>query len=106
MYTYGEVIMMKKNMRLFIVPLALTLFLTACTINPEKPSPSDTPPSSSPETAQPGPETPQTPAATPAPVEGVDSSNYPRVDGSTATIPLGEALANAAMGLSREECAR
>jgi phosphate transport system substrate-binding protein len=39
-----------------------------------------------------------------ASLASVNILNYPRVDGSTAAIPLGEALAHAALGMSREEC--
>lgn len=36
----------------------------------------------------------------------IDEKDYPRVDGSTATIPLGEAAAAVLMGKPREECAK
>lgn len=51
----------------------------------------------------------------PSPPEGADypavdlltiaEADYPRIDGSTATIPLGEATAAVLMGKPREECA-
>lgn len=46
---------------------------------------------------------PQVPVEPPAPTAMFSPGTYPRVDGSTATIPLSEAVAAALMGLSVEE---
>ena len=49
------------------------------------------------------------PAATPTPTPGetfvFTRENFPRLDGSTATVPLGEAIASVLLGESRENVA-
>jgi len=95
--------------------LLLLLFsLFACNTPAAVPSPSPTPeqsasPSESvtvtPATADsPAPE--QSPTAEPSPSTApyeITRENFPRLDGSTACIPLGEALAATMLGISREE---
>jgi len=101
-----EVMTMRNRNRkkcMLTLPLALAvilaLILCACHVDAvESPS---APPSQTPTQ---GSGTP--PANTAGPVfADITRDNYPRVDGSTAAIPLGEALAHEALGLSREACA-
>ncbi len=83
--------------RYFLQALALALLFTACgTPAAETPSP----------TPEPTPE--QTPVATPEPTPTpvqfrFTRENFPQLDGSTATVPLGQAVAAVLLGESREE---
>lgn len=65
-----------------LLALALTLFLSGC---------------------QSAPPAADTPVPTPAPDQFVFTrANFPRLDGSTATVPLGQAVASVLLGESRE----
>lgn len=65
-----------------LLALALTLFLAGC---------------------QSAPPAADTPVPTPAPDQFVFTrENFPRLDGSTATVPLGQAVASVLLGESRE----
>ncbi len=81
--------------------LLICALLSACTSSPGSPSPS---PEASPaeETSNPSTSSASpTPEPTPPPM--LTEEEYPRVDGSTATIPLGAALLAHACGLPLEE---
>ncbi len=85
--------MMKKSI-LLPLALALSLVLSACA-----PTPAETP------TPEPTPV--PTEAATPEPTPASEPfrftrENFPRLDGSTATVPLGQAVAAVLLGESRE----
>lgn len=85
---------MKPN-RLPLLALALALTLTACA---QTPAESEATPTPAPVT---------TPAPTPEPVSTTEPfrftrDNFPRLDGSTATVPLGQAVAAVLLGESRE----
>lgn len=84
---------MKKYLALALA-LGLALTATAC----QKPAVQATP--APVETPAPTP----TPVPTPAPGQFVFTrENFPRLDGSTATVPLGQAVASVLLGESREE---
>lgn len=84
---------MKKTLALAMA-LGLTLTVTACQNQTAQVTPTPV------ETPSPTP----TPAATPAPGQFVFTrENFPRLDGSTATVPLGQAVASVLLGESREE---
>jgi len=102
--------------RIVSVTLSLLLLLSlfACGGQVAVPSPSpeqSVPPSdtvsATPEAADsPAPE--QSPSPEPTPTAAsyeITRENFPRLDGSTACIPLGEALAATMLGISREEAA-
>lgn len=73
-----------------VLTLSLALLLTGCQSVPE-PTPAPTP------TAEP------TAPATPAPGQfRFTRENFPRLDGSTATVPLGQAVAAVLLGENRE----
>ena len=78
---------------------ALSLaFLLALTLPACKAPAAETTPSPAPEVSTP------TPAPTPAPSQfRFTRENFPRLDGSTATVPLGQAVAAVLLGESREE---
>ena len=74
-------------MRRILPPLLLAAILTGCA-------------------AAPAASAAPTPAPTPAPGQFVFTrDNFPRLDGSTATVPLGQAVAAVLLGESREEAA-
>jgi len=79
---------MKKTI---LLPLALAFLLSACTpAATETPAPTPTPT--------------ETAAVTSAPEPfRFTRDNFPRLDGSTATVPLGQAIASVLLGESREE---
>ena len=79
---------MKKRVKLLAWTLALSL-LCACTA--ESPAPTETPNTPAPV---------ETPAATPF---VFTRENFPTLDGSTATVPLAQAVASVLLGESREE---
>jgi phosphate transport system substrate-binding protein len=91
---------MKKNI-LPVLLLALLLIAASCkpATAPASPSPSETPVSAS-------------PSATPSPSPSLSEKefvftreNFPRLDGSTATIPLGQAVACVLLGEPRDKVA-
>lgn len=73
-----------------VLALSLALFLSGCQSAPEP-------------TPAPVPTTGPTAPATPAPGQfQFTRENFPRLDGSTATVPLGQAVAAVLLGESRE----
>jgi phosphate transport system substrate-binding protein len=82
--------------------LAACILLSACsTTQPvEKPVTSSQPPTSETRATTP-PETTK-----PQPSASFTKETYPRIDGSTATIPLSEAMASKLLGLSNEEATK
>ncbi len=85
------------TMKKFVCLLAfcLPLLFVGCDSDSQKQSPT--------------PQEPTAPVTTqdsvrPALDLGVTADNYPRVDGSTATIPLGEALASLVLDIPRAQC--
>ena len=88
--------------KLFSALLALTLLLAACGSPAAEttPTPEPTPEVTATPTPEPTPEVTVTP--TPEPFR-FTRENFPRLDGSTATVPLGQAVAAVLLGESREE---
>ena len=94
---------MNRTKFLSILALAAALcLLTACGAKDVHPAPAD---NETTESAESG----ITDSAEPAPVgDGqfvFTRSNFPRLDGSTATVPLGQAVASVLLGESREKVA-
>jgi len=91
---------MKRRYPALAALAAVLLCLCACRsegVPSPSPAPAGTPAAAS---------TPS-PAGTPAPGQFVFTrENFPRLDGSTATIPLGQAIAAVLLGESREEAAQ
>ena len=84
-----------KRLSALGLSLALLAALTACG------GPGGEPPATAP-----GPTISVTPEATPAPGQFVFTrENFPRLDGSTSTVPLAQAVAAVLLGESREEAA-
>ncbi len=97
-----------------ILSLLLTLcLLTGCSRQPtDVPVPPETNPPAASETPPelPTPTPPETPSETPAepPAEPAEQfrftrENFPRLNGSTSTVPLGKAIASVLLGETREE---
>ena len=78
-----------------LLSLILSLGLAACNRQPE-PAPS----LPTAQTASPAPETTREPAAAPF---VFTRENFPRLNGSTAMVPLGQAIASVMLGETREE---
>ena len=89
---------MKKHLALALA-MGLTLTTAACGGKTVETTPTPTAPA---ETSTPTPTPTPTPAPTPAPFV-FTRDNFPRLDGSTATVPLGQAVASVLLGESREE---
>ena len=109
MFTYLHVREKNVMKRLGIVLIVLTLVLSACGVNIG--APTSTPTQTSTPEASPSADASSTPTPVPddgvaleMPDLGIIESDYPRVDGSTATIPLAEALAALVLDKPRAEC--
>ena len=87
---------MKKCLLLL---LAAVLLLTACVRRPDAQSGQSEPPAEPPAQTDP-PAQPEPPAQ---PVFRFTRENFPRLDGSTSLVPLGEAVASVLLGERREE---
>ena len=91
-----------------ILALLLLFTLAACGKTAGQPAATDTPQPTGTETPQPTvTDTPQ-PAATDGPQPGqfvFTRENFPRLNGSTAMVPLGQAIASVLLGESREAVA-
>ena len=91
--------------RLILLLLAAVLLLTACVRRPDAPGGQDAQPDETPvptgqiDQTEP-PEAPETPAE---PAFRFTRANFPRLDGSTSLVPLGEAAASVLLGEPREE---
>ncbi|MDR0863135.1 MAG: substrate-binding domain-containing protein [Oscillospiraceae bacterium] len=81
-----------------LLPLALIfiLLLSACTTNTGTPSPAPASPTAA---------ITESPAPSTAPARPELPPDFPRIDGSTATIPLAEAIYAIKLGIAREEAA-
>ncbi|MBQ6986133.1 MAG: substrate-binding domain-containing protein [Oscillibacter sp.] len=88
--------MNRKTVLSILAAIAALCLLTACGAKEVHPAEADTPPV---ETVE--------PEANPAPVGEnqfvFTRSNFPRLDGSTSTLPLGQAVASVLLGESREK---
>lgn len=83
---------------------ALLIFLTSCAVNPTAQTSAS--PSASPSVAASPSEEAESTA--PSPLEEVfefTRDNFPRMDGSTSTIPLGQAIASVLLGEPRDQVA-
>ncbi|MDR0838299.1 MAG: substrate-binding domain-containing protein [Oscillospiraceae bacterium] len=89
-------------MKKLTTALLALLLLASCATNTPAP-PVATPTPTAPATATPTPTAAPAPTPTPAPLFTADE--FPRLDGSTATIPLGEAAAALLLGISRADAA-
>lgn len=85
--------------RYFFPALVLALLLAACGTPAAETTPTPTP---TPEVTVTPTLTPD-PTPTPVPQFRFARENFPRLDGSTATVPLGQAVAAVLLGESREE---
>ena len=83
---------LKRNLALALALLLALSILAACGGNP---------PAAAPPTPAPTPIPEPTPEVIPF---TFTESNFPRLDGSTATIPLGEAIQSVLLGKPRSEC--
>ena len=95
-----------KKLLSVLCALALVLSLTACQkpVQTEDPTPSAAPTETQAPTQAPA-ETPAPPASDVELPEGAfrfTRENFPRMDGSTATVPMAEAVASVLLGESRE----
>jgi phosphate transport system substrate-binding protein len=86
-------------MKKLITAMLAALLLASCAPNPPAPTPTPTA------------DVTPTPAPTPTPDDAPPAftwtaENFPRLDGSTATIPLGQAVIAAFTGITREETER
>ncbi len=89
--------------RLLVIALALMLITAACVGPAETASPSPSAPAE-PTAQSPSPPAPE--SSVPALEAQFTVESYPRVDGSTANIPLGEALASLMLGIDRADAAK
>lgn len=87
-----------KLKKVFLTVLAIALLLAACGSPTAEETPTPTPEPTPEATATPTP----TPEPTPEPFR-FTRENFPKLDGSTATVPLGQAVAAVLLGESREE---
>ena len=99
---------MKKIISLILACVLIFALFTGCADKPAV-TPSDSPPPTE-NSASPSPTDTGTPPSTPAPPETASppaqgfaftAENFPRIDGSTATIPLGQAVMATLLGIPR-----
>ena len=95
---------MDRN-RVICLLMAAFLLLGFCACG-GKPQPAPSPsgaPTAPPATASPEPTAEPTPVPTPEPPFVFTRQNFPRLNGSTSTVPLAEAVCSALLGESRED---
>ena len=101
---------MKKTVTLILICALTMALLAGCADKPAEttsgsPPPVSTPPSESADTPSPTVSDTASPSETPPTEQGFvfTAENFPRIDGSTATIPLGQAVMATLLGITRAE---